>query len=128
MKHWAELSNLEEVKLNLKRTPDWLLGMKIWGVQNGVLDENRFLPTIKNRHIVPQIKALAARHAYLREQINKIDRVLVPTRLMENILTNNGLERQGLCFLPTELTRLISTTQPDNPGRSFACGIHRHIV
>jgi len=46
------------------------------------------------------VQALADRPRYLRARLNEVDRVLVPTRLMERLLTSYGLERSKAVYCP----------------------------
>ena len=88
LRHWADAHKLKDVKSEIDKLPDCLLGLKI---QMGMFGDKWF---------GPHSKSLATRHVYLREQLNRIDRVLVPTRLMEDILTSNGLKPENIVFAP----------------------------
>jgi glycosyltransferase involved in cell wall biosynthesis len=91
VRHLVELNKPEGIKVQIGKRPDWLLALTIWANQRG---------TVKSPWFTPEIAALAERHVYLREQLNKIDRVLVPTRLMESVLTANGLAQEKVVFAP----------------------------
>ena len=75
----------------LNLLPDWLLRLLVWAVKQGWWPEKRYLP------LVP---AILARPAFLKRIINHIDRVLAPTRLMEQTLLRHGLERGRIRYVP----------------------------
>ncbi len=91
VRHMVDVKQLLEIKSHIAPFPDRLLGLAIWANQRGIA---------KSRWFTPDIEALSARHVYLREQMNRIDRVLVPSRLMERILQANGLSPQTMVFAP----------------------------
>lgn len=71
--------------------PDWLLGL-------GLRVAGKALPIAPA--FVSEVRALVARQPFLREQINRIDRVLVPSRLMERKLVGGGIEPERVEYLP----------------------------
>lgn len=75
----------------LNLLPDWLLKLLVWAVKQIWWPEKRYLP------LVP---AILSRPAFLKRIINHIDRVLVPTRLMEQTLLRYGLERGKIRYIP----------------------------
>ena len=91
LKHLAQLNQAREVSGQYSKLPDWLLGITIWANQVGI---------IKSDWFAEHIAALVARHDYLQQQLNNVGRVLVPTRLMEDILTYNGLRPDRVAFAP----------------------------
>lgn len=78
----------------------------------------------------PMVSALDRRASFLRERMNRLDRVVVPTRLMEELLVANGLHpdkvvhsRFGIRPQPHESHR------PDAAGRvriGFIGGLSEH--
>jgi glycosyltransferase involved in cell wall biosynthesis len=103
VRHLVELNEPEEIKARIGRRADWLLAITIWANQRGI---------VKSRWFASEIAALVERHVYLREQLNKIDRVLVPTRMMESILTNNGLRSEKVVFAPYGINLAYLTSAP----------------
>jgi len=91
LRHIAGLYHPELVKTMVKYRPDWLIALKMLGIRHGMF---------KNHWYTPAVKAFAQRHLYMREQINRIDRVMVPTRLMGKILKKHGLKEQNICYAP----------------------------
>ena len=59
--------------------------------------QQRVLP---EENISPFIRALVDRPDYLRQRLNQIDRILVPTRLMQNMLVRNGIHPTQLRYVP----------------------------
>nr|WP_279342345.1 glycosyltransferase [Geotalea sp. SG265] len=53
---------------------------------------------LKNLAPFRHVKALAGRAAFMVQQLNKIDRVLAPTRMMERTLTSFGLQPEKVIF------------------------------
>jgi glycosyltransferase involved in cell wall biosynthesis len=108
VRHWADSHKLQDVKAQIDNLPDWLLGLKIWGFQKGIFDD----------WFASHVKALSARPLYLREQLNKIDRVLIPTRLMQDILISNGMLPGNIVFAPYGInpTYLRNTVRSSGNG------------
>lgn len=48
----------------------------------------------------PLLRAVAERRDFLGQRMNKLDRMLVPTRSMEKILRQNGLDPEIIRFIP----------------------------
>jgi glycosyltransferase involved in cell wall biosynthesis len=91
LRHLAELNWAGKAKTVVRRMPDSLLALGIKAIELGVLNKTWY---------ASHVKAISHRYAYTRTQMNRIDRVLVPTRLMESILKNNSLEAQRICYAP----------------------------
>lgn len=91
LRHIAELNWADNAKAIVRKVPDWLLALSIKAFELGMLNKKWY---------ASHVKALSHRYAYTRMQMNRIDRVLVPTRLMESILKKNGLESQRICYAP----------------------------
>lgn len=100
--------------------PSAVAGM-IWGINRGAFSESWFSP---------MVRALHQRAHFLRERMNSLDRVIVPTSLMEDMLVTNGLNPEkvvysqfGIRSLPTE------PRYPDPAGRlriGFIGGLSEH--
>jgi glycosyltransferase involved in cell wall biosynthesis len=91
VRHVMELNQPLAIETRVaKKLPDPLLGLGIYGIQQGFF-RNRFATTVNS---------LAARPVYLRKQLDRIERVLVPTHLMETILSSNGLKPHKITFAP----------------------------
>ncbi len=91
LRHIAELNWADNTKAIVGKMPEWLLALAIKAIELGMLNKKWY---------ASHVKALSHRYAYTRMQMNRIDRVLVPTRLMESILKKNGLEAQRIFYAP----------------------------
>jgi len=91
VRHIAEVSQSPAIANRLRVLPDALVAAGIVAVQNELIPEQWFSPLVK---------ATSARPEFIRRRLNRIDRVLVPTRLMESLLTRNGVHRSRLSFVP----------------------------
>lgn len=75
------------------RTPDWLLGLAVRAAKSSRL------PATQPRFLA-EATALVARQPYLRRELNRIDRVLAPSRLMERKLVEGGIDAGRVSYLP----------------------------
>lgn len=91
VRHITELNQSEEIKTKVRKMPEWLIALGMTAINHGMAADKWY---------APHVKALSQRHLYTRAQINKIERVLVPTRLMEKVLTKNGLEGKKVRYAP----------------------------
>ncbi len=103
LRHIAGLYHPEIMKVMVKRRPNWLIALSMLGIRHGML---------KNKWFAPHVKAISQRHLYTREQMNRIDRVLVPTRLMGKILTKHGLTKKKIHYAPYGMN--LENLQPSN--------------
>jgi len=110
VRHLVELNQPEDTKAQIRNLSDWRLGLTVWANQRGIT---------KSGWYGEHIDALTQRHVYLREQFNKIDRVLVPTHLMERILTSNGLSPDGIVFAPYGLNLTYLRRHPRTATRDL---------
>jgi glycosyltransferase involved in cell wall biosynthesis len=78
--------------------------------------QQKILP---NRWFTPFVQAVSARPDFMRQRLNKLDRILVPTRLMQNILTHNGVHPSLLRYVPYGID-LQHLQRDTNKGRSHA--------
>ncbi len=103
MKHAVSSNQSPRVANIFNRLPHRAVATMIWGVNRGAFSGSWFSP---------MVRALHQRAGFLRERMNKLDRVVVPTRLMEEMLVINGLNpdkvvysRFGIRTLPREIHR-----------------------
>ncbi|MEH1981768.1 glycosyltransferase family 4 protein [Nostoc sp.] len=92
LRHLVESSQTPEIKKKVKTLPDWLIVLIILGFKTNILSANWYYGYY--------VLALTNRPKFMQNRMNKIDRVLVPTRLMQNILKNNGLNPKRISFVP----------------------------
>ena len=71
------------------RLPYWIVVAMIWGTNQGVFSFSKY---------APMVRALNRRSGFLKQRMNMLDRVVVPTRLMEQMLVNNGLTPDKVIF------------------------------
>jgi glycosyltransferase involved in cell wall biosynthesis len=71
------------------RLPNWVVATMIWAVNHGALSRSIF---------APMVRALYKRAGFLRQRMNMLDKVIVPTRLMEAMLVANGLNLGKVVF------------------------------
>jgi glycosyltransferase involved in cell wall biosynthesis len=74
------------------RAPDWMLALGIRAASS------RRLPVAPA--FVAEVRALAERQPFLREQLNRIDRVLAPSRIMARKLIEGGIAAERVELLP----------------------------
>lgn len=74
-----------------RRAPDWMLELGIRAAKR----EPPLAPPF-----VAEVSALARRQSFLREQLNRVDRVLAPSRLMERTLVDGGITPERVRHLP----------------------------
>jgi len=114
VRHIAELYYSENVKTKFRRKPDWLLALKIMGIKYGLFGGDGY-----ESHVT----VLSQRHLYLRKQMNRIDRVMVPTRLMGEILKKNGLTEDKVTYAPYGMNlENLQPTDKKDPGNVLRVG------
>ncbi len=91
VKHLVEISQPSKIVSRLRILPTPILAAGIVAVQNDLLPERWFSP---------MVKAISARPQFIRQRLNKIDRILVPTRLMHSLLQKNGIHSTRLAYVP----------------------------
>ncbi|HEY6838528.1 MAG TPA: glycosyltransferase family 4 protein [Geobacteraceae bacterium] len=90
LRHVAAISQPTAKRAILECLPDRLV--EILMMANGIAARRRGRPP------VPFLEAYATRQAFLRERMNLLDRMIVPTRLMERILVEHGLSPAKVHF------------------------------
>jgi len=110
LRHIVTVNQSAEAQAKLRKLPDWLVALLIRATDWGLFRRHWF---------APHVRALARRPAFMRERINKIDRVLAPTRLMERILVSNGLkpEKVQLAAYGIDLTGVEEVNASPGTGR-----------
>ena len=82
MKHAVSSSQHGIIKHVFNAIPDAIVASMIFGINHGFFS---------NFWFSPYVQALSKRSGFLRERMNKLDKMIVPTRLMETMLVNDGL-------------------------------------
>jgi glycosyltransferase involved in cell wall biosynthesis len=95
IRHFAENLTAHPVSIPaaVSRAPNWLIGL---GVRAATSPR---LPVSAPRFFT-EVKALVGRQQFLRRELNRIDRVLAPSRLMERKLVEGGIDAERVSFLP----------------------------
>ena len=95
IRHFAENLTAHPVSIPaaVARAPDWLVGL---GVRAATSPR---LPLAAPRFFT-EVRALVGRQQFLRRELNRIDRVLAPSRLMERKLVEGGIDADRVSFLP----------------------------
>ena len=89
MKHAVSNIQSQAVALVFNRLPYKVVEIMIWSIKHGAFSRAWFSP---------MVRALDQRAGFLRDRMNKLDRVIVPTRLMEELLVKNGLKPEKVVF------------------------------
>jgi glycosyltransferase involved in cell wall biosynthesis len=87
LKHVLETVQPTPMRRLIRVLPDWLLMILISISKRPWWPERRFSP---------MAKALATRPVWLMQALNTVDRILVPTRFMQEMLIGRGLEASRL--------------------------------
>jgi len=89
VRHLALAFQPVEVQRKVQRIPNLLLGLIIKSIKVGMFGNYAFSP---------YIKALSQRPMFMKDRLNYIDKILVPTQLMGEILSKNGVDRKRIDF------------------------------
>lgn len=89
MKHAVSNSQNPRVAWVFNRLPGKVVEIMIRSINRGAFSQSWFSP---------MVRALDQRAGFLRERMNKLDKVIVPTRLMEELLVNNGLKPDKVVY------------------------------
>ncbi|MEO8619704.1 MAG: glycosyltransferase family 4 protein [bacterium] len=74
------------------RAPDWMLALGVRAASS------RSLPIAPG--FAAEVRALSARQPFLRQQLNRIDRILAPSRIMARKLVDGGVAPHRIELLP----------------------------
>lgn len=89
MKHAVSNNQSPGIARVFNSLPRSLVASMIWFVNRGAFSGSWFSP---------MVRALHRRAAFLRKRMNKLDRMIVPTRLMQEMLIRNGLDPKKVVF------------------------------
>lgn len=106
VRHFMQKLNSRRVSLArlARHSPDWMLGL-------GMRATNLPLPIAPR--LAAEVRAVTQRQNVLRRELNRLDRVLVPGRLMERMLLQGGIEPERIRLLPygVETGRITRSTE-----------------
>lgn len=100
LRHIASVSQSPEIQKWFRKLPNWLLVILLRLIKHGVNFDERY---------TPWIRAFVKRAEFLKERMNRIDRVALPTQLMGLLLTRNGLDARRTFPLPFGLNLSYSS-------------------
>lgn len=89
IKHAVSNNQPRYVSWIFNKLPDHTVAAIIWVLNHGLFSGAWFTPLVL---------ALQQRAGFLRQHMNMLDRVIVPSRLMEQLLVNNGLKPEKVIF------------------------------
>lgn len=89
LRHFVALTQSREINALTRRLPDWALNLAVSSIKAGFLDSYQKARTVR---------ALSSRHDFLVRRLNLIDKLIVPSRLMGNVLERNGVDRHKMVF------------------------------
>lgn len=121
MKHAVANNQSTRVAAVFNRLPHKVVSTMIWGINHGAFSGAWFSP---------MVRALYQRAGFLRTRMNMLDRVIVPTRLMEEMLVLNGLQPDKVVFSRFGIRAVAPEThKPDSVGKlriGFIGGLSEH--
>lgn len=91
IKHYVAVTQTEEIKNKIEKIPNWVFNLMVWSINRGMFSSKWYSP---------YVRALSKRPAFLMTQMNLLDRVLFPTKLMGTILKKNGLSPEIMTYNP----------------------------
>ena len=91
LKHIVALTQSGMIATLVGMCPTRLLGLAVGAMCRGDKPDSGSLSLVR---------ALTERPAFLKARMNKLDKVMAPTHLMEKILQDNGLRQEKMFFLP----------------------------
>lgn len=114
LRHVVARTQSPLARVCLDMMPDWLVAAMIRRFNSGVF---------RRQKEVSHIRALSARHRFMQSRMNQLHRVILPTRLMEDILRKNGLRAPKVVFLPFGVnTDGLSRKTPASPQAKLRVG------
>lgn len=105
VRHLVMAFQPEEIRSRVKAMPNWVLGLTVHGIKAGLAGKSWFSP---------YVKALAARPEFMKERLNMLKRVLVPTRLMGSFLERHGVDKSRIRFQQFGINMGPFESQPKN--------------
>jgi glycosyltransferase involved in cell wall biosynthesis len=110
LRHKVALGQPQIMQSMMQMMPDVLLSFVVRLLGKGIFS---------NLRVATYVRALSLRPEFLRDCLNKVDRVIVPSRLTENILKEHGLLPDRIVFSPfgIDLSHPIYPAAPRDPGK-----------
>ncbi|MFZ2333451.1 MAG: glycosyltransferase family 4 protein [Sideroxyarcus sp.] len=121
MKHAVSNNQPQYVAGIFNLLPHMVVAALIRAINRGAFSKSWFSPFVR---------ALSKRAGFLRERMNELDRVIVPTRLMEKMLVKNGLNPSKVSYSRFGIRPAkLETYEPDIAGKfriGFIGGLAEH--
>lgn len=91
LRHIMSVNRPSKAQRLIRKMPNWFLAILLQFIKYGFSFDKVY---------TPWFRALVKRAGFLKERMNQIDRVALPTRLMGMLLIQNGLDAQRTFPLP----------------------------
>ncbi|MCQ3937563.1 MAG: glycosyl transferase [Chloroflexi bacterium] len=114
LRHYAANTRSRRFNLVFQRIPGLFFRTAISMMQKWGAVDNQYSP---------MLLALAQRQSFLRERLNRINKVIIPTKVMYSNLVNNGLETQRAVNVPFGINfEYLQNVRRQKPGRELRLG------
>lgn len=123
IKHGVYNNQPKYIGRMFSKLPDWIVSAMVFALNKNIFSKIWF---------TPMVRALHQRADFLKQRMNMLDRVVVPTNLMEKILVSNGLlqEKVVFCRYGIDPTKFAPKKRLQNDDRilriGFIGGISEH--
>jgi glycosyltransferase involved in cell wall biosynthesis len=108
LQHVLAIAQPTPMRRLIRALPHWLLTPLMWAAKQTWWLERRFSP---------MAKALSARPGWLMQTLNTVDRILAPTRFMQEILVGRGLDAARVRRMPYGIDLDLYQNAPANNTR-----------
>jgi glycosyltransferase involved in cell wall biosynthesis len=115
LKHVVETTQSEAVKQKLNSFPDWILNLAAWSIKLNLIPQK----LIRKYPRLDYAKGLLNRIDFLKARLNQFEFVIVPTKLMQQVLMRYGLISDRCMYLPYGLD--LKHIQTSHNRGSDAC-------
>jgi len=95
VRHIAGRGNPKGIRLVLSRCPSWIVGIGAWATRRSWWPEKRYSRLVK---------ALVGRPGRILQLLNQVDRVVVPSLLMETFMVGHGINPARIRRIPYGVT------------------------
>lgn len=121
IKHAVAHSQPAPIAMTFKQVPNPVVSFLVDRINRGAL---------RNSWFSPMVQSLSKRADFLKERMNRLDRMIVPSRLMQERLVANGLNVRKVCFQTFGIQPMLPVKRlPDTLGRlriGFIGGLSEH--
>lgn len=89
LKHAVSNTQRPSLAWAFNKLPNCIVAVMIWSINRSPLSISKF---------PPMVRALSQRASFLRRRMNMLDKVIIPTQLMGEMLTHNGLNSSRVIY------------------------------